>query len=299
MANQFPTSLNNYVTGASSATLTAAGHAAAHNAYEAKIGTGSSTPTNNTVLRGNGTGTSTWAQVALTTDVTGTLPVANGGTGTTTSTGSGNLVLATSPTIVTPTIASLVNMTHTHQSNAGGGTLDAAAIAAGTMATARLGSGSATSSTFLRGDQTWAAVSSITTTNKARAYPSSNQSINDSTDTKVSLQTEDYDPGSNFDSATNYRFTIPTTGLYYISGSIEWGAGGSTGVRKCMIFKNGSVLKESLATTNAAWVVSCCDIFSLSATDYIELYGHQVSGGALSTVGQSKYTSLTVHLISL
>ena len=40
----------------------------------------------------------------LTTGVTGTLPVANGGTGVTTSTGSGNNVLSTSPTLVTPNI---------------------------------------------------------------------------------------------------------------------------------------------------------------------------------------------------
>jgi hypothetical protein len=40
----------------------------------------------------------------LTTGVTGTLPVANGGTGVTTSTGSGSNVLATSPTLVTPVL---------------------------------------------------------------------------------------------------------------------------------------------------------------------------------------------------
>jgi len=40
----------------------------------------------------------------LTTGVTGTLPVLNGGTGVTTSTGSGNNVLSTSPTLVTPVI---------------------------------------------------------------------------------------------------------------------------------------------------------------------------------------------------
>jgi len=40
----------------------------------------------------------------LTTGVTGTLPVANGGTGVTTSTGSGNSVLSTSPTLVTPVL---------------------------------------------------------------------------------------------------------------------------------------------------------------------------------------------------
>jgi hypothetical protein len=40
----------------------------------------------------------------LTTGVTGTLPVGNGGTGVTTSTGSGNNVLSTSPTLVTPVL---------------------------------------------------------------------------------------------------------------------------------------------------------------------------------------------------
>ena len=40
----------------------------------------------------------------VTTGVTGTLPVANGGTGVTTSTGSGNTVLSTSPALTTPNI---------------------------------------------------------------------------------------------------------------------------------------------------------------------------------------------------
>jgi hypothetical protein len=40
----------------------------------------------------------------LTTGVTGTLPVANGGTGVTTSTGSGSVVLNNSPTLVTPAL---------------------------------------------------------------------------------------------------------------------------------------------------------------------------------------------------
>jgi hypothetical protein len=40
--------------------------------------------------------------IDLTSKVTGTMPVANGGTGVTTSTGSGSVVLSTSPTLVTP-----------------------------------------------------------------------------------------------------------------------------------------------------------------------------------------------------
>ena len=51
-------------------------------ALETKLGTGASTPTSGTVLTGNGTGTSTWGAT----------------------TGSGNVVLATSPTLVTPAL---------------------------------------------------------------------------------------------------------------------------------------------------------------------------------------------------
>jgi hypothetical protein len=54
--------------------------------------------TTTTVLHGNAAGAPTFGAVGLTTDVTGTLPVANGGTGVTTSTGTGSVVLSASPT---------------------------------------------------------------------------------------------------------------------------------------------------------------------------------------------------------
>ena len=58
------------------------------------------TQTANRVLRSDGTN-STLSQVALATDVTGTLPVANGGTGVSTSTGTGAVVLSNNPTFPT------------------------------------------------------------------------------------------------------------------------------------------------------------------------------------------------------
>jgi hypothetical protein len=60
--------------------------------------TGTVTSTGNLTLGG------TLSDVNLTTQVTGTLPVANGGTGVTTSTGTGNVVLSNSPTLVTPAL---------------------------------------------------------------------------------------------------------------------------------------------------------------------------------------------------
>lgn len=61
------------------------------------------TPSNGQTIVYN-SATSLWQNntVSLTAGVSGTLPVANGGTGVTTSTGSGNVVLSTSPTFTTP-----------------------------------------------------------------------------------------------------------------------------------------------------------------------------------------------------
>ena len=53
----------------------------------------------------------TWSQVSLTAGVTGTLPVANGGTGVTTSTGTGSVVLSASPTFTGTLAAATITAT--------------------------------------------------------------------------------------------------------------------------------------------------------------------------------------------
>lgn len=98
-------------------------------------------------------------------------------------TGSGSVVLASSPVITTPTIASFTNATHTHLDAAGGGTLTGPAIASGTVAAARLGTmtgdsgaggasgavpapaaGDAAAGKFLKADATWATVTADVST---------------------------------------------------------------------------------------------------------------------------------------
>ena len=56
----------------------------------------------------------TLSGVSLTTQVSGTLPVLNGGTGVTTSTGTGNVVLSTSPTLTTPILGTPTSGTLTN-----------------------------------------------------------------------------------------------------------------------------------------------------------------------------------------
>jgi hypothetical protein len=60
--------------------------------------------TGNALISGGVSTAPAWGKIGLTTHVSGTLPVANGGTGVTSSTGSGNTVLSTSPTLTTPVI---------------------------------------------------------------------------------------------------------------------------------------------------------------------------------------------------
>lgn len=157
----FPNSLPVFIGFIATHTLLTDVHAAQHNLEQAeivniatKIGTGASTPTSGTVLRGNGTGTSTWGQVALATDVTGVLPIANGGTNQTslsgltipnaalanptisgTVTGSGTY---TTPTLTTPAITDFTSATHDHSSNSKGGQLSSTAFITGAVLTKNL-----------------------------------------------------------------------------------------------------------------------------------------------------------------
>ena len=71
----------------------------------------------------------------LTTGVTGTLPVANGGTGVTTSTGSGANVLGTSPTIASPTITGTGTIAGTFTGNVTGNVSGTSGSTTGNAAT--------------------------------------------------------------------------------------------------------------------------------------------------------------------
>jgi hypothetical protein len=74
----------------------------------------SQTSAANKYLQSDGTNAS-WDAVSLSTsDITGTLPVANGGTGVTSSTGTGSVVLSNSPTLVTPALGTPASGTATN-----------------------------------------------------------------------------------------------------------------------------------------------------------------------------------------
>jgi hypothetical protein len=70
--------------------------------------------TGNSLISGGVGVAPSWGKIGLTTHVSGTLPVANGGTGVTSSTGTGSTVLNTSPTLVTPVLGTPTSGTLTN-----------------------------------------------------------------------------------------------------------------------------------------------------------------------------------------
>jgi hypothetical protein len=122
-------------------------------------------------LKSDGTNTSWDALDISTADITGTLPVANGGTGVTSSTGTGNVVLSNSPTLVTPILG-------TPQSgNFSTGTFtwptfnqNTTGTAAGLSATLATTSGGTGLTSFTSGGVVYASSSSALATGSALTY---------------------------------------------------------------------------------------------------------------------------------
>lgn len=155
--------------------------------------------------------------------------------------------------------------------------------------------GTASATTYLRGDNSWAAISAEDNAPSFSAVPSTNQVINSATWTKMHFGTEQWDVGSNFDHSTNYRFTAPAAGKYmfrwgvtissmpsashwleafmYVNGSGQYrGSGGQSW--------GGSDHNPSRSTGIAV---------ALAADDYVEIYANQNTGTGQAINGSRSY----------
>jgi len=168
----------------------------------------------------------------LTTGVTGTLPVANGGTGVTSSTGSGNVVLSTSPTLVTPALGTpssgdLTNCTFpTLNQNTTGNAATATTatnLSGGTVSATTIGGTTITASTQFSGPGTGltgTAASLSIGGNAATATTATNLSGGTVSATTIS--------GTTITAST--QFSGPGTGLTGTAASLTVGAASTAAV---------------------------------------------------------------------
>jgi hypothetical protein len=122
------------------------------------------------------------------------------------------------------------------------------------------------------------------------------QSITNSTFTKVTLNSEEYDTNNNFASST---FTPTVAGYYQISGGISNLAGNTPTRTIVSIFKNGSGYAGfgDYTASSSYRTYGSCLVYCNGSTDYIELYVY-LAGSSLSVdygtstgVGYNTYMS--------
>lgn len=210
----------------------------------------------------------------------------------------------TNKTLTTPTIGSFTNAQHDHSNGSQGGQLVATTcFGSGTVPTPRLGSGSASSSNFLRGDQTWATVPTTGFTSKIRVYLSADQTHSGAGFDIVHFDTENWDIDSEFDNATNYRFTVTTTGYYLVNVRVTGNRTGDSANDTINIYKNGSAVdpqayfvpRSTTGTYNPFANITA--IMSLSASDYIDVRAN-IGGGTPKILSGAGATYLEIHRLS-
>ena len=175
----------------------------------------------------------------------GVVAVANGGTGVTTSTGSGNVVLSTSPALSTPNIGTpsagvLTNCTGL--TYAGGGITGGTTL---TTALTALGLGMPCFS----------------------AFAASSQTVTTMTSTKLVFGTEKFDSNNNFASS---RFTATIAGYYIFTTSVRPGSTGASGAFLTFV-KNGSDYLRFISSGGAQMPASI--VVNMAVNDYAEIYG--------------------------
>ena len=85
---------------------------------------------------------------------------------------------------------------------------NASNLASGTVPTARLGSGTADATTFLRGDNAWASAGGDNTP-AFMAVLEGSDTVSSGGVERINFNVEKYDTDNAYDNTTNYRFTVP------------------------------------------------------------------------------------------
>jgi hypothetical protein len=154
-----------------------------------------------------------------------------------------------------------------------------AKIANGTIAIADLSAtGTASSSTYLRGDNSWASAGGNNTP-AFSATASGDQSVSSGVDTKVAYNSEVYDTDNCYN-PTTYRFTPTTAGKYFLLANARCRRTTDFNDLQFSIFKNGSSISRFQINSsfhNESMLMTTV-VEANGSTDYFEVYVNQSSG---------------------
>jgi hypothetical protein len=156
--------------------------------------------------------------------------------------------------------------------------------------------GTASSSTFLRGDNAWAAAGGDNTPSFL-AYRNSTQAVATTTNTIMVFNTEAYDGDSAYDT-TNGRFTVPSGegGKYFFTASYVMAGMGDGTKNSIALWKNGSAYAvpyfdydSNSPTASTALYNRIIGILTLSAADYVQVNMYQNTGGSINIAASQNH----------
>ena len=228
----------------------------------------------------------------------------------------------TEVTLNQPTINSFASCQHDHSNGSQGGQLAASTcFGSGTVPVARLpvmvgdsGSGGTAglvpapaagdSGKFLKGDGSFGTPGTSGFTSRLRAYLSADQNHGLTGYEKINFNTEVFDGDSEYDNATNYRFTAGATGYYLVNVKVTTNRLDNTIDDVISLFKNGSAIdpaayfiqRSSTGAYNPFALLTT--IVSLSASDYIDVRVNLGSYSGPKILGGAGLTFLEVHRLS-
>lgn len=224
------------------------------------------------------------------------------GVAATANTGTGSVVRANSPALVTPNLGvpsaiSLTNATNTPSdatkiSNTLLHTTGSIPYASSTDTPAALAIG-ATGNVLVvtAGVPSWAGFSGV------RLTKSATQAITTGTPTALTFDTETYDTDAYHEGITHpSRATIPKAGYYRVSAAVNW-ALNTTSYRVMFLYKNNSVFAANInsdtGTNYPSTLQVLDDVFLLAANDYLEIFVQHAVGSNLNVNSDAQYAGST------
>ena len=133
-----------------------------------------------------------------------------------------------------------------------------------------------------------------------KAVMSAVTAISNAGATKLVLNTEEWDTNSNYDSATNYRFTPTVAGYYLITGSMFMSTATTARVGVA-IYKNGSEhawqFTAGVSSAGGANPQVSTIVYANGSSDYFELYAAQDYTSSVNASNNSVLTWFSGALV--
>jgi len=123
------------------------------------------------------------------------------------------------------------------------------------------------------------------------AFMNGNQTLSNSTYTKLEMDAEVVDADSTYD-VSNYRFTPGVAGYYVVGVMFRIDSGDDATDTRAAIYKNGSSYHQDVAGKVDVTTRKIVQIVYLDADDYVEAYGYQNSGGNQTINGNSSFDTV-------